>query len=525
MYILTTAAPAALAWLCISSSPVLAFIPHARAALFDILSSSSNCWAANTTIYASGTAQFENVTERWTLFDAPTYSAVISPGTEADLVKAVQLARANDISFLATGGRHGYTTTLGELQGGLEIDLGQFDTVEVDTSAKTVTLGGAVQIGQVLDPLYNAGFWMQTGSCTCPGVVGVSLGGGIGRFTGLYGLILDGLTHVRMVTAEGEVIEASETINPDLFWGLRGAGFNFGIVVSATYTIHELTNSGQVMSADMILPANMSSAYFEALQSYNGSMPELLATVTLITYSTAADDVSHGQSPKCILQISYSAYNDLKAQIIANWVYLGSEEAGRAALAPILDLNPPTLNITEVTWPEVYYSAGWGFDYSVCQKSVARDLYSNTVRNLSASTYDMAFSKMQTFYADYPNARGSSVEFEIFANQAMSAVSSDLTAYPWRDALGYVSQSYSGWATDDTTTAAAAAALAVELRKDFAATSGYPELAVYINYAHGDETLEQKYGADKLPRLAALKKTWDPDNVFGYNNALPTSYP
>ncbi|RDW79379.1 hypothetical protein BP6252_04017 [Coleophoma cylindrospora] len=503
MYLLSTAAPAALAWLCISASPVIASTPQARADLWGLLSSSSNSWSANTTIYPTGTDEFENVTARWTLFDAPTYSAVISPGNEADLVKAVKLARAHDISFLATGGRHGYTTTLGELQGGLEIDLGQFDTIDVDTSAKTVTLGGAVQIGQVLDPLYNAGFWMQTGSCTCPGVVGVSLGGGIGRFTGLYGLILDGLTHVRMVTAVGEVVEASETINPDLFWGLRGAGFNFGIVVSATYTIHELTNSGQVMSADMIIPANMSSAYFEALQSYNGSMPELLATVTLITYSATDDD----------------------AQVIANWVYLGSEEAGRAALAPILDLNPPTLNITEVSWPEVYYSAGWGFDYSVCEKGVVRDLYSNTVRNLSASTYDMAFSKMQTFYADYPNARGSSVELEIFANQAMSAVSSDLTAYPWRDALGYVSQSYSGWATDDTTTAAAAAALALELRDDFTATSGYPELTVYINYAHGDETLEQKYGADKLPRLAALKKTWDPENAFGYNNGLPTSYP
>lgn len=64
-----------------------------------------------------------------------------------------------------------------------------------------------------------------------------------------------------------------------------------------------------------------------------------------------------------------------------------------------------------------------------------------------------------------------------------------------------------------------------QLRSEFAATSGYPDLAVYVNSAHGDETLEQKYGARKLPRLAALKKTWDPDRVFRYNNALPTKYP
>lgn len=78
----------------------------------------------------------------------------------------------------------------------------------------------------------------------------------------------------------------------------------------------------------------------------------------------------------------------------------------------------------------------------------------------------------------------------------------------------------------------ASAALGRELRTDFAATSGYQNesgleggLAVYVNYAHGDESLESIYRADKLPRLAALKKTWDPDNVFAYHLALPTEYP
>lgn len=64
-----------------------------------------------------------------------------------------------------------------------------------------------------------------------------------------------------------------------------------------------------------------------------------------------------------------------------------------------------------------------------------------------------------------------------------------------------------------------------ELRDSWASTSGYPELSVYVNYAHGDEKLEQIYRGDKLSRLAALKKKWDPDNVFAYNNILPSTYP
>lgn len=75
------------------------------------------------------------------------------------------------------------------------------------------------------------------------------------------------------------------------------------------------------------------------------------------------------------------------------------------------------------------------------------------------------------------------------------------------------------------TAAIAGQSLALELRDTWATNSGYPDLSVYINYAHGDEKLEQRYGASKLPRLAALKKEWDPRGVFRFNNALPTRYP
>jgi hypothetical protein len=81
------------------------------------------------------------------------------------------------------------------------------------------------------------------------------------------------------------------------------------------------------------------------------------------------------------------------------------------------------------------------------------------------------------------------------------------------------------WQPGDTQTEDAANKLGRSIRSDFAANSGYEDLAVYINNAHGDEKLEQIYGKRKLPRLASLKKTWDPDNVFKYHHPLPTVYP
>ena len=81
------------------------------------------------------------------------------------------------------------------------------------------------------------------------------------------------------------------------------------------------------------------------------------------------------------------------------------------------------------------------------------------------------------------------------------------------------------WEQGDNVTKNAALALSLELRKEMVATSGYFDLTIFVNYAHGDEKIENIYGADKLPRLAQLKKTWDPSHIFSYNNGLPTHYP
>lgn len=122
-------------------------------------------------------------------------------------------------------------------------------------------------------------------------MVGITLGGGVGRFTGIYGLVADALVSVRLVNANGDVVEVSDTSHPDLFWAIRGAGANFGVVTSVTYRLHErCSEMGEVTNIDMIFPAEMSSAYFKALESY-GAMPERLASVSVIHYSQDTNKV------------------------------------------------------------------------------------------------------------------------------------------------------------------------------------------------------------------------------------------
>ncbi|KAK0634890.1 hypothetical protein B0T17DRAFT_514654 [Bombardia bombarda] len=472
-----------------------------------LLTAKCNSWNTKTTLSFPGDGSFANVTERWTVFAPPMYSAAISPATEEDVVKTVKLAAKYNISFLATGAGHGYGTTLGKLQNGLDIDLSQFKSISVNQSAGTVTVGGGVRMRDVIDAVFKAGFEIQTGSCSCPGFVGATIGAGVGRWSGIFGLIIDALVSVRLVTADGRIVQVSKTSNPDLFWAIRGAGANFGIITSATYRLHKIVaganGGGQVMNADILVPANMSAAYFNALQSFSGKMPANLAAVSIVRYDADAG----------------------AAGILANWDYMGSEADGRRAMAPILALNPPVVSISTVPWNKLFATAGFGIDPVLCENNVIRDLYSANVRNLSASTMQAAFNKMGTFYSDHPEARGSVLELETFPNQAATSVPDGETAYPWRDALGNMIFLFSWDASTNSATSTAATKLGRQLRDDFVKTSGYPDLSVYVSYAHGDEKIEQIYGRNKLPRLAALKKSWDPRNVFAYNNALPTKYP
>lgn len=123
-------------------------------------------------------------------------------------------------------------------------------------------------------------------------MVGATLGAGVGRYQGLHGLLIDALISVSIVTAKGDIITVSETKHSDLFWGIRGAGFQFGVVLSATYRIVEPTNQGSVTNADFIFPANVNETYFQIHKTFQDNIPAALSLSTLIRYDTISGSVS-----------------------------------------------------------------------------------------------------------------------------------------------------------------------------------------------------------------------------------------
>lgn len=127
-------------------------------------------------------------------------------------------------------------------------------------------------------------------------MVGATLGGGVGPLQGIHGLIVDSLKSVTIITGTAEIINASATENCDLFWGIRGAGMNFGIVTSATYQIHPQTNEGQGLSADLLFSAAQNASVFEVLRSYSDNQPDGFTITSAIQWSTVYEEVRGGES-------------------------------------------------------------------------------------------------------------------------------------------------------------------------------------------------------------------------------------
>ncbi|KAK8131613.1 FAD-binding domain-containing protein [Apiospora sp. TS-2023a] len=475
---------------------------NSSADLKSILNDDNVKWSSpHKPVIFPGDADFAGATTRWSTYQGPTYRAAVRPESEEDVKRAVRLARDNGIPFLATGGRHGYATTLGKLQGGLAIDLSKLNTIKIDKDASTLTVGPGVHFGEIFGPVFDAGFMIPTGTCSCVGVIGATIGAGIGRLSGIYGLLVDQLVSARVVTADGQIVEASNTSHPDLFWGIRGAGANFGVLTSATYKLSPIVNGGNMYSYDMVFPAEKSKEYWKILASFDdgkSALPAKLAVVTSVEYDDKAG----------------------KARIMASWVYYGTKEEAEPVVRPVLDLGPTFLNATVAHWTRQGAELAFGIDEHVCEDNKIYDIYTVSSKKLDASTMQSAFEKMVNFYEMFPGGRDSTLTMEVFPTQGNLKVPNDATAYPWRDAKYNVMVQLM-WEQPNKAVETPANRLATEIRDDVAATSGYGGLAVYVNYGHGDEKPEQIYGAEKLRKLASIKKTWDPKNLFAFSYPIP----
>lgn len=187
---------------------------------------------------------------------------------------------------------------------------------------------------------------IETGSCSCVGVLEIVLGGGIGPYQGVYGLLLDDLESVTIVTGSGEIATASAEENIKLFWGLRGGGHNFGVVTLATFRVHDQTNAGMALNGDSVYRASSKEANFDLVKSLAEDQPDELSLFGMIMFDR--------QTHQTVLMMSA--------------IYVGPEEKGIEYIRRPTDHNPLRQSVSMLPWNRLIKNNRFGVDAMACMK-------------------------------------------------------------------------------------------------------------------------------------------------------------
>ena len=407
----------------------------------------------------------------------------------ADVIAAVRFARANGLLVAVRGGGHSFPG-LSLCDGGMVIDLGPMKGIRVDPEARTARAQAGVLLGELDRETQAFGLAVPSGIVTHTGLSGLTLGGGIGWLMRKYGLTIDQLLSVDLVTAEGELVRASEAENPDLFWGVRGGGGNFGIVTEFEFELQPL--EPVVLAGPIFWPMEQSAGLLRFYRDWIAEAPDELMTI-----------VVHRKAPPLPI-VPAELHGRLVVSVVC--CYAGPVEEGERVVAPLRAFGSPLLDacapkpfLTHQAMFDPSFPPGWWYYFRSCD-----------VAELTDEVID------------------------ITAEHAMR-ISSPLTAFPlWQmgGAVARVGESdtaFQGRSAGHTFNISGATETVDgfdrerEWVRSFWSALEPHHTSVYVNFLmdEGEERIRQAYGAEKYERLKALKRRYDPGNFFRRNQNIP----
>ncbi|NBC19364.1 MAG: FAD-binding protein [Bacteroidetes bacterium] len=407
----------------------------------------------------------------------------------ADVMAAVDLARANDLRLSVKGGGHDYAgQSAGE--GGLMIDLSPMDGVRIDPRSKTAQVQAGATWGAFDHEAQAFGLAAPGPTVSTVGVAGSTLGGGTGYLARKHGLALDHLIGADVVTAEGDLVHASEDDHPELFWGLRGGSGNFGVVTAFEFRLHEV--GPEVLAGQIVHPLE---AAREGLQFYRAFMADAPDDLQVYAFFVRVPPIP-------AFPEEYHGKTALDFVV----AYAGDLAEGEEILHPIREFGDPMLDGVR---PQSYIALQQTFDEGVPK---GHRWYSRAhfFDRLSDGTIDTVIDHVDPLPGGF-----TMVYFEPMGG-AIRRVDPTATAFPHREA-SYGFQVLSGWTDsgEDDEIMEWTRAFHEAMTPD--ASGG-----VYVNLLSADEEdrIRSAYGAN-YDRLAALKNRWDPENLFQMNHNVP----
>ncbi|KAJ4371725.1 hypothetical protein N0V86_008278 [Didymella sp. IMI 355093] len=368
------------------------------------------------------------------------------------------------------------------------------NNISIVDDGQAALIEGGVQNGDLVEYLWARGKQTATTSCDCVGYIAPILGGGHGWNQGRYGKALDQLLSARLVLANGTAIDVSQKDNPDLFWAIRGAGHNFGIVTQAKLRIYDVeTDQHQWAASGFILTQDK----LEAL------------------YAIANEWVKDPNKPVGFTNYFVFAFNpeiDAEHPIIIAWLYYQGASIPTAFTAPLYTLSPIAIDssVTDLVDANAHLLANK--EGPACAKGFTRKMIP-----IGVQEYDIAgMRKAFDIFASLPPAFRDSVMFsEGYPTNRVKEIDPNSTAYPDRAEEFLIAPLLSYWPN------ASLDAVADDFNgriRDALLAGNRSKLVAYVNYARGDESMEELYGYEpwRLEKLRRLKKEYDPLGRFNF---------
>jgi len=406
--------------------------------------------------------------------------------TPADVAEALRVAREGGLAVAVRAGGHsvaGFSVN----DGGLVIDVRPMTDIRVDREARTVTVGAGATWGQFDAATQQVGLATTGGRVSTTGVAGLTLGGGSGWLERRFGLTCDSLLAVDLVTADGVPVTASATEEPELFWGLHGGGGNFGVATSFTFRLHPV--GPEVLAGLLIWPGTVGRDVALAYRDLAYAAPEELGSALVFLTGPPEPFVPEHLQGTTVAAVAvlWSGNSDDGADVLQPW----------RGLRPEVDLVGPMPYATFQSMlddPPGFHQY-WSGDYHDAMPDEAVDVF-----------------------VKYGSDRPSPLTQQLMVpwGGAVARVPEDATPLARRDAA-WITHPFATWS--DPTDTDVNVAWARNFRRDVAR---FANGGVYLNFIgeEGQERIRAAYGPEKYARLAAIKRRFDPENVFRGNQNI-----
>lgn len=408
-----------------------------------------------------------------------------------DVVAAVRFAREHSMLTSIRGAGHNVSGSA-LCDGGMTVDLSLLRAVTIDTDRRIATVEPGVRLGELDRASQVFGLATPAGINSVTGVAGLTLGGGIGWLMRAHGLTSDNLVGAEVVTADGEVVRASEEENSDLLWALRGGGGNFGVVTSFEFRLVEV---GPQMAAGVVFyPADQAPQVLSRYADFCGSCLDEVTTI-----------VSLRRAPH-MSAIPESAWDSPVVGIAA--CHAGEPQSGDQVLDPLRKLGTPLVDLLMIK-PFVAQQAlfdptvppGWRYYW---KSEYLRPLDGPAIGTIAGQAWSCAAPMSYTlmFHMGGAIRRMSDDDSAFSGRRAEHAININMVQRTTSD-------------PDDTDW----------VRRFHASMQPHSSGGVYVNFMgnEGEDRVRHAYGESKWNRLRELKRRWDPTNFFRVNqNITPT---